>query len=55
MKAITAQEIAIQFVEDIPGEYISHITDLLQKEKILDVPRMSYLLQAAIPQVDVQE
>src|SRR3990172_4186455 len=55
MKATTAQEIAIQFVEDIPGEYISRITELLQKEVVFDAPRVLHVLQATIPQVDVQE
>jgi phosphatidylserine/phosphatidylglycerophosphate/cardiolipin synthase-like enzyme len=55
MKNPTVQEIVIRFVEDIPGEYVSRITDMLQKESKFESGRMLHRIQALIPQVDVQE
>jgi phosphatidylserine/phosphatidylglycerophosphate/cardiolipin synthase-like enzyme len=55
MKNRAAQNTAIHFVEDIPGEYIDRITDLLQKETSFDLYRILHRLQASVPQVDVQE
>ena len=55
MKNPTVQGIVIQFVEDIPGEYISRITDMLQKESRFEGGRMLHRIQALIPQADVQE
>jgi|JFJP01.1.fsa_nt_gi phosphatidylserine/phosphatidylglycerophosphate/cardiolipin synthase-like enzyme len=55
MKNPTIQEIVIQFVEDIPGEYVSRITDMLQKETKFESGRMMHRIQNMIPQADVQE
>jgi phosphatidylserine/phosphatidylglycerophosphate/cardiolipin synthase-like enzyme len=55
MKYPTVQEIVIQFVEDIPSEYISRITVMLQKESKFESGRILHRIQAMIPQVDVQE
>lgn len=45
----------IQFVADIPGEYVSRIVDLLQKEVRFDRDRILHRTQSTIPQADVQE
>lgn len=55
MKSSTIQEIVIRFVEDIPSEYISRITDMLQREPKFENGRMLHRIQSLIPQVDVQE
>ena len=48
-------EVAIKFVEDIPGEYVSRAVDLLQKEQAFDKNRLQHRLKSIIPQADVQE
>jgi phosphatidylserine/phosphatidylglycerophosphate/cardiolipin synthase-like enzyme len=55
MKNPTVQEIIIQLVEDIPGEYVDRIANLLQKESRFESGRILHRIQAMIPQVDVQE
>ena len=46
---------AIKFVEDIPGEYILRVVDILQKEQSFDKNRLQHRLKSVIPQADVQE
>lgn len=55
MKNLSVQEVVIQLVEDIPGEYIDRIADLLQKEPRFESGRILHRIQALIPQADVQE
>lgn len=55
MKNPSVQEIIVQLVEDIPGEYVDRIADLLQKESRFESGRILHRIQAMIPQADVQE
>lgn len=55
MKKITAHEIVIQFVEDLPEEYISRVADLLGKESQFDSGRILHRLQSAIPHEAVRD
>ena len=55
MKNPTIQEIVIRFVEDTPAEYVSRITNLLQRESEFDSERILHRIQTLIPQADVQD
>ena len=55
MKKITAHEIVIRFVEDLPEEYISRVADVLGKESQFDSGRILHRLQSVIPQEAVRD
>ncbi|MBN8656220.1 MAG: DISARM system phospholipase D-like protein DrmC [Anaerolineae bacterium] len=55
MKSSKLNEMAIKFVEDIPGEYILRVVDILKKEPFFDKNRLQHRLKSVIPQADVQE
>lgn len=54
MKKQAIHEIVIQFVEDLPEEYISRVANLLEKETLFDHDRILHKLQSAIPQEEAQ-
>ena len=55
MKNPSIHEIVIQFVEDLPEEYISRVSDLLSEETEFDRDRILHLLQSAILQEEVRD
>lgn len=52
---MTPAEVVLHLVDDLPGEHVAHLADLLRAETQLDWGRLAHRLRAAIPQMDVQE
>lgn len=51
----TLSEVILNLVDDLPGEHVAHLARLLGVETRLDWERLSHILRAAIPQLDIQE
>jgi phosphatidylserine/phosphatidylglycerophosphate/cardiolipin synthase-like enzyme len=54
MKNQAVHEIVIQFVEDVPEEYIGRVVEVLGKESKFDHDRILHRLQSAVPQEEVR-
>lgn len=51
----TTTEVILHLVEDLPGEHVIRLADLLRVESRLDWDRLAHVLRAAIPLLDFQE